>query len=854
MYTGKEFMDPRKKAIVIGALLHDIGKVGQRAQRKEELSKDALNRESDICPGEGFSTHLHVLWTDEFFNICFLDELKSKLIGEVSFDFNFNPQNLASFHHKPASYPHKLIQIADRISSGEREETERGEREDYIKRKLSSIFNKVSLKHEADISKREPYFYDLTPLDLNRSVFPKKKSELDAIYGIQKTEKHREKYKLLWEGFIKDFKELRDTTIKYDIGFDLFLSALYHLLMKYTWCIPSYTNAKEEVDNDISLFDHSRTTAAIASCLFDIYGEGELPEDTTESEFIVVEGDISGIQSFIYRLAQPSGIEGVGRILRGRSMFLTLLPIVTANYIARELNQTFVNVLYAGGGNFQILLPNKEETINKLKHLSNNIDKWLFDNFKGELGLVIGYVKATRQDLGKGYGEVIHKLKIEVENQKSKKFFERFFEEQKFVIKQKENLCKVCGSLDAKTKEDLCTLCDEHRRLGSDIPKCEYLALSDCNRQFKEGIEVDFGMLGKAWFLKEQLHYNQINDTYSYLKVNSTESYLGFKFLGNIVPKAKEEITLGKGKEETQYDPGKLISFDHLGLLAEGDKKLGVLRMDVDYLGLIFSIGLSKTDKEGKIQGLSISRAAMLSRMLEWFFTGYLNTLCKTTSDELCNAPLESEIKVQRSKVDCHYYIVYSGGDDLFIVAPWDEALELAFRIRDDFKEFSGYNPDIDISGGFLIVKPKFPISRSGRLAGEELEEKAKKERGSLAALGESGKWEEVKRNLELGELLVKAVNGFNGKKLPRSFLNRVLEIRSKVLELNEGDPKGFLFVPEIVYSITRNIDNKLKIPWKGSTIWIKEKLNQELLGSKDGLRRCGFAIKYALLKTRRRL
>ncbi|GIW46274.1 MAG: hypothetical protein KatS3mg078_0151 [Deltaproteobacteria bacterium] len=92
------------------------------------------------------------------------------------------------------------------------------------------------------------------------------------------------------------------------------------------------------------------------------------------------------------------------------------------------------------------------------------------------------------------------------------------------------------------------------------------------------------------------------------------------------------------------------------------------------------------------------------------------------------------------------------------------------------------------------------------------------------------------------------------GKKLPRSFLNRVLEIRSKVLELNEGDPKGFLFVPEIVYSITRNIDNKLKIPWKGSTIWIKEKLNQELLGSKDGLRRCGFAIKYALLKTRRRL
>ena len=412
-------MDSKKRAIIVGALLHDIGKVGQRARKKEELSKATIDREGDICPGDKYSTHLHVLWTDEFFSRYFTDELKDKVIGEVAFDFN--PQNLASFHHKPASFLHKLIQIADHISSGEREETERGDKDDYIRRRLSSIFNKVGLRWEPEIS--EPYFYNLTTLTLDKTVFPKRKSELDPPDGTLEIEKYREKYKTLWEGFVEDFKKLRDKTVELDLEFDLFLNGLYHLLMKYTWCVPSYTIAKDEVDNDISLFDHSRTTASIASCLYEIYGENEVPNKASNPEFLVVEGDISGIQKFLYKLAQPSGIKGVGRILRGRSMFLTLLPIVAANYITRNLDQTFVNILYAGGGNFQILLPNNEETIKKLKELGDEIDRWLFDTFRGELGLVLGYVEADRDSLGKGYGAVINRLKTEMENQKSKKFF-----------------------------------------------------------------------------------------------------------------------------------------------------------------------------------------------------------------------------------------------------------------------------------------------------------------------------------------------------------------------------------------------------------------------------------------------
>jgi CRISPR-associated protein Csm1 len=863
MKDGGLKMDSRKRAVVIGALLHDIGKVGQRAQRKDELSQETRSRESDICLGDGYSTHLHVLWTDEFFSKCFSDDLKNKIIGEVTFDFN--PQNLASFHHKPASSLHRLVQIADHISSGEREETERGDRDDYIKRRLSSIFNKVALKGEPKIP--EPYFYNLTQLNLDKDVFPKKKNELDPPDGTQDIEKYRDKYKVLWNGFIDDFKKLRDKTVDRNLEFHLFLNGLYHLLMKYTWCVPSYTNAKEEVDNDISLFDHSRATAAIASCLYDIYRESEVPNSASSSEFLVVEGDISGIQKFLYKLAQPSNVKGVGKILRGRSMFLTLLPIVTANFIAKRLDQSLVNILYAGGGNFQILLPNTEETIDKLNKTVDEIDRWLFNEFRGELGLVVGYVEADRNNLGKEYGDVLERLKIEIENKKSNKFFNRFFRDEMFTIPQSKQICDVCGSLDAtrlnpETGESVCDLCHHHRDLGSEIPRSSYLVLTDADKNLRDEAEIDFGIMGKVLFLEKPLADNELKDVNAHWRINSTDdadALLGFKFFGQVVPQANDSIAKDElpGEESEGYEKGDIITFDDLAQITEGDKKLGILRMDVDYLGLIFSIGLSEVvegekDDKWKTKGLSISRAAMLSRMLDWFFTGYLNTLCQTVSDDLRDKPTEPEVKKLRSKVDCHYYIVYSGGDDLFVVAPWDEALELAIRLRNDLREFACYNEDVDISGGLALVKAKFPISRSGELAGE-IEKKAKKERRSFSAFAEVDRWDEIEKSLEFGRLLEKAIHGSNGKKLPRTFLNRVLESRRVLEDYQPDDPRRLLHVPGLVYSIARNVNRDLKVTWNGESINIKEKLWDQLIQKKKGLEKSGFGIKYALLKTRRR-
>lgn len=54
--------------IALGALLHDVGKTGQRAFRGEGLAPESAGLEASICPKHknGYYTHRHVLYTNEF--------------------------------------------------------------------------------------------------------------------------------------------------------------------------------------------------------------------------------------------------------------------------------------------------------------------------------------------------------------------------------------------------------------------------------------------------------------------------------------------------------------------------------------------------------------------------------------------------------------------------------------------------------------------------------------------------------------------------------------------------------------------------------------------------------------------
>jgi len=76
--------------------------------------------------------------------------------------------------------------------------------------------------------------------------------------------------------------------------------------------------------------------------------------------------------------------------------------------------------------------------------------------------------------------------------------------------------------------------------------------------------------------------------------------------------------------------------------------------------------------------------------------------------------------------------MVYSGGDDLLVTAPWNQAIELAVAVREQFSAFTACNQDITLSAGITIVKPRQPLARTMIKAEEALE--LSKERSAKAA------------------------------------------------------------------------------------------------------------------------
>ncbi|HHG74682.1 MAG TPA: type III-A CRISPR-associated protein Cas10/Csm1, partial [Persephonella sp.] len=510
----------------------------------------------------------------------------------------------------------------------------------------------------------------------------------------------------------------------------------------------------------------------------------QLPTDEQEV-FLLVEGDIGGIQSFIYNIHRSSESElSIAKALRGRSFFLTMLPEVLARYILRELEYPITNALFIGGGKFQLLIGNTNRNRERLEKIEREINEWLFEAFHGELSISIATVKMKGDVLrniekeGKEtFLDKVEQLQLELDRKKKRRFRELIWKgEFRGDQTKAEAICNSCRSLPVvNSKDKLCYWCDKSQQWGSILPKIKYIAFDLRAEKGKIELEddmkiMDFGKLGRVYLLEER-DLPKVKELPEILNIEDTELKIGkdkivngFKFIGHSAPKigdgdlVKELNDLWKEKKESeryQSPEGKLekdhiLPFELLVEFAEGDKKLGFFRADVDYLGLILSDGL-RYNEFGNEEIYTISRIATLSRMLDLFFTGYLNKLAEEVSLRYVKKSIENykqkaeklsssekerkeilekiyDEKEEKLKVGSLIYTVYSGGDDLFVIAPYDLVIEFALRLRETFREFTCENPDFGISGGIYIGRHDTPIHLVAKFA-EELEIKAKKQR-----------------------------------------------------------------------------------------------------------------------------
>ncbi len=148
----------------------------------------------------------------------------------------------------------------------------------------------------------------------------------------------------------------------------------------------------------------------------------------------------------------------------------------------------------------------------------------------------------------------------------------------------------------------------------------------------------------------------------------------------------------------------------------------------MDNLGKVFVCGLKGNN--------TISRIATLSRMLDVFFSGYMQQLIEVNYPEI--------------------YTVYSGGDDILVIGPWDSIIKFADELNTKFHEFTGNNENLTLSAGITFVKHNYPVFRAAGMADDFLDISKDKGKDRLTVFGHTVKWSEVSNIIQESERLEK--------------------------------------------------------------------------------------------------
>ncbi len=184
------------------------------------------------------------------------------------------------------------------------------------------------------------------------------------------------------------------------------VNSLVNLLEATTSDIPSSTNISELVD--VSLYDHSKTTAGLAACIYDYFEEKGANDyraalfngDSTkpyydEDMFLLVTCDMSGIQDFIYNISGSGALKQ----LRARSLYLELMMEHIVDELLERLDLNRANALYIGGGHAYLLLPNTQYALRILREFQKDLKHWFIDKHGTELFMAFATMPCSANDL-----------------------------------------------------------------------------------------------------------------------------------------------------------------------------------------------------------------------------------------------------------------------------------------------------------------------------------------------------------------------------------------------------------------------------------------------------------------------
>jgi CRISPR-associated protein Csm1 len=728
--------------IALAGLLHDVGKF---AQGNIDISRQYANDNADQYQPfkNNRHTHIHALYTAAFIE-HFADRLPRQF-NQPGWGEGDSFVNLAAGHHKPETALQWLIAQADRISSGlDRASFEQGETiafRDFKRTRLLPLFEGLGADKIQHYQKRGDYRYryPLAPLSAG-IIFPLKQDEKNI------KEEPEKEYRLLFETFTERLARLQNR----EDDIELWASHFDSLFLTCTALLPAARVG--DVIHDVSLYDHCRTTAAFASALYSYHKDHSSLDvaaisDNTPQKFLLVTGDFYGIQDFIFSTGGEIK-KFRSKILRGRSFAVSLFSELAADMLCRSLGLSFLSIVFNAAGKFTLIAPNTAKSRQAILDTEEELNEWLFQISCGQAALGIATTPSSPSEYYSGqYVNLYDRHLRDVQKRKLEKIkLEKYSGVMKSYLSSFDHgLCALCGKRAATVeaindkhilgsdKVTSCSVCRDHVMLGTWLVKSKRLMITASREPSNSPRE-----LLQPLFARYQLCF--LNDNHQPqrqpLKVwqvsanedGSMLSDITIRPLNGYIPLYRKEEAL-EGLRE-----GEPKTFNHIALGAKtavegggekGTEALGILKADVDNLGSLMGCGLSEAR-------FTISRLATLSRQLDAFFSLYLPNL-------LAGRQEYSDV-----------YTVFAGGDDLFLIGPWNTVASLADHLNKRFEEYVCANSGITFSAGISVQKPHTPVDKLALAAESALEQsKAVNDKNSVTMFGQTVPWQSFRALLQ---------------------------------------------------------------------------------------------------------
>lgn len=834
--------------VALAAFLHDLGKFTERARITEAHQKDADgNQCRDLnvqlyCPKYNERhTHIHAAYTA--IGLDLLERHMPDLVGDDMTPFkpwkdrdaDDSLINAAAMHHKPDTFLQWVIATADRVASG----FERNKFEDYNKladdetAKLNhyttrqlTLLEQVRLDGEPPKKEDLQYRYALKPLTVD-SLYPQKKEQCEPAGNNTKAQ---EEYKALWQGFREALTQIPDAHRK---SLPLWLDHFDTLWQVYAHAIPSATVSpmNQGIKADVSLYDHSKTTAALAVALWQYHHQKNLEsgkalqEDWETPKFLLVQGDFFGIQDFIFASGGETR-KRAAKLLRGRSFYVSLLMECAALKIMDALGLPSTSQVTNAAGKFLIVAPNTPDIIRKLEKVQHELNQWFIEHTFGQSGVGLAWLPAACNDFTQDkFSGLITKLFKQLEKVKLHRFdlcaaqapmvFDGFLD----AFDNEKTVCAIDGrspGIVALEDKWISRLAADQIKVGQYLTGFKRLLITrdDLNHNTlklpifgfhvsftkSEDITGKFGQLARQASLLRAFDFS-LPDTadkplwngYARRAINAWiprftqadfDTFDKYTNTDEIYEKAEGETkTLNHLADEDQWmdENGKWV----------GISALMTLKGDVDNLGIIFQCGFKKEEKEGKKCISSFAKMAALSRQMNAFFSTWLPYLCQK---EFPNT-----------------YTVFAGGDDFFLIGPWRSTMKLAQRMQVEFKRYVGENPDVHFSAGLSITKPGLPINYLADMAETALDKaKSHNKQGNIApknavtCFGRPTSWKDFNDLLECAQQLNVMRKDFD---LSTGYLYGLLHLTS--LAEDRSKPENAVWHSRFAYRTYRMLETR---------------------------------------------